>query len=387
MIANNRKMNDLKNDIAYKMEREYYISDMFTGSVEAGLIVGDEMIDDFIKAGNCPEVKSMVEHLNKEDIMNNPYLRDIKIPKSQVNNVSLGRKRIIPANTICLYKEKTRDLDTFMSTDSYFICDQPLRFPGLVEGNTKASWMSVEPSEMASFEAFIEEAEGNVCLCGCGLGYVAYMLSLKENVKSITIVEINADIIEMFKTVVLPQFKNKDKITVVEGDAIEYLQTHNLSGFDYVNVDIWRDILDMLPLYLPCLVIESAYKDKNVKFSYWLEPTLKDLFRKSILEQFSGYHNERSICFEYANAIAKDILDNTDINTKEDLKNLIKLDDMRDILRAWFLANPQLSNEYKKASEEKLAKMLSFLGEIGGKEPPTSPGTKALNKLIGNRLL
>lgn len=385
MIANNRKMNDLKNDIAYLMEREHYISDMFSGNVEGGFIRGDEMIEEFIKAGKCPEVRDMVKHLTKEEVMDNAYLRDIKVPKEENKNISIGRKRAIPANTVMLYKEKTRDLDTFMPIDSYFICDRPLRFPAIIEGNTKSCWMTVEPSEIESFKDFISEAKGNVCICGCGLGYVAYMLSIKEDVESVTVVEINPDVIEMFETHILPQFKNKDKIRVVKADALEYLQNTNLSSFDYVNVDIWRDTLDMLPLYLPCLVIESAYP--SVNFSYWLEPTLKDLFRKCLLEQFSGYQDNRSNLFEFANVIAKDILDNTDINTKQDLKNLIRLDDMREILRMWFLTHPQLSAEYRVDSEQKMQGMLSFLNKVVGNEATNDPGIKMLNKLIGRELL
>lgn len=385
MIANTRKINDLKNDIAYKMERERFISDMFSGYVEGGFIRGNDMVEDFIKAGKCPEVREMITSLSKDEIIENPYLRDIKVPKVEIKDIELGRKRFVPAETLMLYKEKTRDLDTFMPIDSYFICDKPLRFPAIVEGNTKVCWMSVEPSEIASFEDFIKEAKGKVCLCGCGLGYVAYMLSLKEDVESVTVVELNPNIIEMFQTYILPQFKNKDKINIIEVDAIDYLKNTDLSSFDYVNVDIWRDTLDMLPLYLPCLVVEANYPDVN--FSYWLEPTLKDLFRKCLLEQFSGYASDRSELFEYANVIAKDILDNTDINTKQDLKDLIKLDDMREVLRMWYLTHPQLTAEYEKDTDLKNQKMLSFLNQIGGKEKAESREIKMLNKLFGDKLL
>ena len=385
MIANNRRMNDLKNEIAYIMERESYISDMFMGNVEGGFIRGDEMIEEFINVGKCPEIRNMVTHLTYDAVMDNAYLRDIKVPKANINDIEMGRKRAIPANTVMPYKEKTRDLENFMAIDSYFICDRPLRFPAIVGGNTKSCWMTVEPSEIESFKDFIDEAKGRVCLCGCGLGYVAYMLSLKEDVESVTIVEINPDIITMFKTHILPQFRNRDKIRIAESDAIEYLASTDLSMFNYVNVDIWRDTLDMLPRYLQCLVIESTYPD--VHFSYWLEPTLKDLFRKCLLEQFSGFKNDRSAIFEFANVIAKDILDNTDINTRQDLKDLIRLDDMRDLLRMWFLSHPHLFSEYRRDSDEKMQEMLSFLNRISRKETINKSYLNKLNKTLGNKLL
>lgn len=385
MIANNRKINDLKNDIAYKMEREFYISDMFMAHVDGGMIRGEDMLEDFIKVGRCPELRDMITRLSKDEIMSNPYLQDINVPRVSINNIDLGRKRFLPANTIMVYQEKSRDLDTLMPINSYFICDQPLRLPAIVEGSTSACWMSVEPLEITSFQKFIDEAKGHVCLCGCGLGYVAYMLSIKEDVESITIVELNSDIISIFEIYILPQFKNKTKIQVVERDAIEYLSNTNLSRFDYINVDIWRDTLDMLPLYLPCLVVESKYPDVN--FSYWIEPTLKDLFRRSILEQFSGYSNEISECFTFANAIAKDILDNSNINTKQDLKDLIKLDDMRDILRHWYLSNPHLFTEYQRQSNKKMQETLQFLEKNHLNGGSFKGDIKTLNKLFNDKIL
>ena len=60
--------------------------------------------------------------------------------------------------------------------NSYFICDYPLRFPGLTEGSSNTCWMTVEPFEIETFKKFIEEAKGDILLIGCGLGYAAYML-------------------------------------------------------------------------------------------------------------------------------------------------------------------------------------------------------------------
>ena len=71
-------------------------------------------------------------------------------------------------------------------------------------------------------------AFGNVLTFGLGLGYYAYMVSEKESVESVTIVEMNEDVIQLFKKYVLPQFKNAEKIKIIKADAFEYAQQHIL---------------------------------------------------------------------------------------------------------------------------------------------------------------
>lgn len=45
------------------------------------------------------------------------------------------------------------------------------------------------------------------------------MASLKADVESITIVEREQSVIDLFTSFILPQFKTKDKITVIKDDA------------------------------------------------------------------------------------------------------------------------------------------------------------------------
>lgn len=355
MIANTRKMNDLKNDIAYLLEKEKFVSDMFNGAVEAGAIKGQDMIDEFVRVSLYPKVKDEISVLTKEEIMSNPYLKDIKIPNVELGNINLSKKRIIFAETVTAYKEKTRSLETFEVENSYFMCDRSLHLPALIEGDTRICWMTVEPFEIESFKSFIEKANKNVLICGCGLGYLAYMLSLKEDVDNITIIELNPQVIKMFESHILPQFGNSDKIKVIEANAIDYLNSQDLSEYDYINVDIWRDTIDMLPLYLECLGVERKYP--NIDFSYWLEDELKDLIRKSILENIAEVNTKDRL----VNKIACDIVANCEINNKKDIQKIITLDDMRDVLYHWYIANPKIFATYAKKTEEEAEKMVNSI--------------------------
>lgn len=316
MVADTRKMYELKLKIKKILEEEF-LSDAFNGAVAGGMVT-EIKADEFIEKFSCSQKRNEIFKLTKEEIMDNPYLQEIKIPNIQQDNILLCNRRIIKKNTLGLYKESVRDISTFQVTNSYFQCDSTLRFPAIIEGDTKVCWMSVEPSETLSFQNFINDAYGNVLLFGCGLGYVAYMLSIKEEVKSITIVELNPNIIKMFSTYILPQFKNKEKIRIVKMDALETfemqanLREHQkehqnseaqilFSNYDFINVDIWRDTLDMLPIYLMCLKVEKEYP--NVKFSYWLENDLKVLIQKEILMGFCDLKDDN---FLLASRIGQD---------------------------------------------------------------------------------
>ncbi len=80
-------------------------------------------------------------------------------------------------------------------------------------------WRSVTPNEIFAMEKPLSEARGNVLKLGCGTGYYAYMASEKEEVEKITIIEHRKEIRELFLKYILPQFKNKGKIEVVDADA------------------------------------------------------------------------------------------------------------------------------------------------------------------------
>ena len=344
MVADTRKMYELKLKLQEILTKDRYFSEMLDGFIEGGMLT-KEKYEEFANEFKCLGKLDELEVLTKEEIMANPYLSNIKLPNIVENNIKLANKRIVFANRVADYREKYLDLETFTSINSYFICERTLRFPAVVEGETNIPWMTVEPQEIESFKAFIDEAKGNILLGGCGLGYVAYMLSLKDDVESITIVELNNDIVEMFNKHILPQFENKQKITVVQADAIEYIKNNDLSKYNYINIDIWRDIYDMLYLYLPCLEVEK--NNPNITFSYWLEPELKLMIQKSILRYIAGMEDEQPLY----NAIARTIVDNTDIRNICDVRECIRLDDLREVLYMWYITHIYEFEELKEKSE------------------------------------
>ena len=61
-------------------------------------------------------------------------------------------------------------------------------FKYLVVNKNDVTWMSTDPNEINTMKDAINNAKGNVLVFGLGLGYYAYMISLKKEVKKITII-------------------------------------------------------------------------------------------------------------------------------------------------------------------------------------------------------
>ena len=152
--------------------------------------------------------------------------------------------------------------------------------------------MSVTPNEVYTVQPAIDNAKGKVLTLGCGMGYFAYMASLKDEVESITIIELEQDVIDLFENSILPQFENKDKITVIKADAIEFMKDINDGDYDYNFADIWIGI-DQIEPYLA--VKEVCRRFRKTKIDYWMEEAFATLLTynvwNEIIKSFSKMNN------------------------------------------------------------------------------------------------
>lgn len=130
-------------------------------------------------------------------------------------------------------------------------------------------WMTVTPNEINTMKKPIEKARGDVMTYGLGLGYFAFMAAAKDNVRSVTVVEKDEEVIELFKEHLLSQFINCDKIKIICGDALEYAAKR--PKYDFVFADIWHDPSDAME---PYLLLRAMERD-DVDYAYWIEDTIK----------------------------------------------------------------------------------------------------------------
>lgn len=210
----------------------------------------------------------MVHELKKEEYENNPYFKNIRIPQKKLGKWRLGYDRYeayqaFVCNDFILGNQK----EVYPQIGFF---SKPFTYPAVYENNVM--WMSVTPNEVETMKEPIENAKGKVLTFGLGLGYYAYMVSLKDDVRSITVVERDENVIQLFEKLILPQFSHPDKVKVIQADAYEYLSSLKDGSYDYLFIDIYHDAGDGLECYRKFSLLTK--KLCKTKVSYWIEKTI-----------------------------------------------------------------------------------------------------------------
>lgn len=160
--------------------------------------------------------------------------------------------------------------------------DGPFSFFAVTEGGNE--WMTLTPVDIDTCTEAIERAHGRVVTFGLGLGYFAFMAAEKDSVTEVTVVEKSAEVIEAFRTALLPHFPHKEKIRIVEADAFDYAEnTMPKEHFDLCFADTWRDAGDGLPMYLKLKPFEKLCPD--TEYLYWIESFLLSRLRSAVFEE------------------------------------------------------------------------------------------------------
>ncbi len=215
-----------------------------------------------------------VRLLNKKKYENNPYYKNIRLQNIKDGNWEIKIEEYKPYQAIICDDMIIKDDFTEIPPLGFFT--ESFRFPAILENGNE--WMTLTPVDLDTCEEAIKEAKGKVVTFGLGLGYYAYMASEKENVDSVTIVELSHDVINLFKAHILPQMPNGHKIKIVNADAFEYAEKiMPTENFDVAFVDTWRDASDGVPMYEKMRRLEKYSKD--TKFMYWIENFLVSRLR------------------------------------------------------------------------------------------------------------
>lgn len=210
--------------------------------------------------------KFMIKKLDKEKYQNNSYYKDINISNINLDNWKCETKEYKPYETFVFNDLIKMDDGRIIPQIGFF--NESYKYPCVLENNRE--WMLITPNEIETMSKVINDSFGNVLTYGLGLGYFPYMISLKENVTSITIVEKDKNVIKLFEEFILPQFEYKNKIKIICKDAFEF-KKNNTEIYDLVFVDIWHDPSDGIDLYLKFKKLEN----KQTIYKYWIEDTIK----------------------------------------------------------------------------------------------------------------
>ena len=217
-------------------------------------------------------VRTSLAQLKPEPLLQNPYMRCIRFPQAVQGRWEMTRMAYEP------YELFVRD-DLLCLPDGreiprlgYF--DRRFAYPAVLEGGRE--WMTVTPNEVATMAPALSQVRGRVAVMGLGLGYFAFMASEKNDVRAVTVVERDADVIALFERHLLPQFAHREKVRLVRADAFDLAQA-GLDGFDCAFVDLWHDVSDGAPMYLRMKALEA--RSPGVRFFYWIETSIRCFLR------------------------------------------------------------------------------------------------------------
>jgi hypothetical protein len=224
-------------------------------------------------------LRRSVRKLDTKTYLENPYYLNVKIPEVKFGNWNLIYEKYQPYEAF-IYKDLIIESD-FKEFPGIGFFNKEFLFPAVTENAHE--WMSIKPCEIETIQPAIVAVEGKVLTFGLGLGYFTYMASLKESVCSITVIERDMGVIQLFERYILPQFQYKEKVEILHWDAFEYAEKlMTEKNFDYVFVDLWHDVSDGLEMYLKMKKIECL--SGQTKFLYWIEDSLLSGFRWQIFD-------------------------------------------------------------------------------------------------------
>jgi len=234
-------------------------------------------------------IASSIHLIGDSKYIDNDYIKNINIKPIKQGKYELVIDKYKPFELFSFSDIKVDSHFNEKTTMAFF--EKEYKFPAILKD--KITWMNITPNEINTMEKAINTVSGNVLVYGLGLGYFPYMISNKNNVNKITIIEYDQEIISLFKKFIFPQFPNKNKIEIILCDAFKY-QANN-KGFDYVFVDLWHSAEDGIMCYKH---FKKQELSSNCKFIYWLEDSFKALLRRAFITLLVEQYN--SIKIDYS---------------------------------------------------------------------------------------
>lgn len=333
--------NLLKNDETNKIKSDFYLeylqkSKKISKNYQKKLSFFDNIIHyfyystEFINFLKSNKIEQSFHLLDEKKYLENPYVQNIHLTNIKEGNYEFKLNKFNPYEGF-IYKDIDIDNDYLECTSiGYF--QESFFYPSLLDHQN--IWMLITPHEMNTMEKAIENATGNVITFGLGLGYFAYMCSLKENVKSITIIEKDENIIHLFEKHILPQFHYKDKIKIIHEDALIFIQSKDFD-YSYAFIDLYKDVEDGLPLYIK--MKQAATCHFNTQFDYWIEKSMLIMLRRCFIlllyeEIYAIDNHEIHSTYDWIIVQLKKLLNTTCIKTIKDIQDLLSFDTIKKLI-------------------------------------------------------
>ncbi len=210
----------------------------------------------------------MVRRLDAAAFEADAYMRTVRPECGQQGSIDLVYERVEPMELFVADDFESDGMGRVLPQLGYF--DRAFSFPAIREDGRV--WMTVTPNEISTIQPAVAQSRGKVLTYGLGLGYYAFHCLLKEDVSSVTVVEKNPAVIDVFTRLILPFFPRREDLHIVQADAFDYAaNVMPKEGFNAVFTDLWHDAADGIPLFRRMKALETP----GPRYLYWIEKTLK----------------------------------------------------------------------------------------------------------------
>ena len=272
-----------------------------------------------------------IHELDATKYLNNPYYKAFKNAEAIHGEYELKKDKYQPYE-IFAYQDMASNDYVEINSLGYF----KEEFPFIALNHQGVTWMNITPNEIETMEKAVKEAKGKILVFGLGLGYFPYMALLKEDVKSVTIIENDQNIISLFNSCLKDKFPHQEKLSIIYDDANNYI--NKIYSHDYVFVDLWHNPEDGIDFFLKFKATEKI--NKNSKFFYWLESSFY-LYLRRCMFTLLGEQIEKDVPSNYikAKTMEDKIINayyqktkNLLVNSKEELDNLLSEDTLINLL-------------------------------------------------------
>ncbi|MBQ2719559.1 MAG: hypothetical protein IJF73_05775 [Clostridia bacterium] len=211
----------------------------------------------------------MVKECDPAPFLADPYYRAVRLPHKKSGRWELRTQVLRPCEAFVRDDFRVLSDGRMLPSLGFFMEEFP--YPAVLEGGRE--WMTLMPNETVTTLPAVRAAHGRVLTFGLGLGYFAFHASEKPEVESVTVVELSADAVALFRENILPLLPHKEKVSIVLSDAFDFLDTMPRDAYDFAFADIWHDVGDGRELYHRFKTYEPRFP--HTEFTYWIEDTIR----------------------------------------------------------------------------------------------------------------
>jgi hypothetical protein len=157
------------------------------------------------------------------------YKSPVNLPESKSGKISIQKKILPPGDKVAIVGMRQAFLRGQKPISG--VIKEPLTIHSLVHED-RGIWMTDLPEELNQIGELLHNINphGKIMVGGLGLGILAKTLADRTGVESVTVVEIDPDVVKLCA---------QPGYTVVTADVMEYLRTTN-DQFDFYLLDTWQ---------------------------------------------------------------------------------------------------------------------------------------------------